>query len=245
MAAAFRLQPLFPLALASVQLPIDSMELMLLIQQAIALRGVSSGNSSEGCAWTGDLNGVWQLHRQAPFASVTRLVLDQAWRYLEGVGFRHNAVALHIQRAWPVLSEPGQVIGRHHHPNAHLSAVLFLNGDGTGRSGHLRLFSSNPCNELVPGLAVGMAGPLDVASEASHQWNAPWFDIAPTPGLLVLFPSSTHHAVTENQDEDDLRCSLAFDLVLTAAETSKDQRADAEYLAPHPSQWMEDASASR
>ena len=104
MAAAFRLQPLFPLALASVQLPIDSMELMLLIQQAIALRGVSSGNSSEGCAWTGDLNGVWQLHQQAPFASVTRLVLDQAWRYLEGVGFRHNAVALHIQRAWPVLS---------------------------------------------------------------------------------------------------------------------------------------------
>lgn len=237
MSAPLLLQPLFPLALARVQLDLEIHELALLIQAVLSLRGGSEGNPTEGCAWTGDLNGVWQLHRQPPFASLSRKVLAQAWRYLGDLGFRREAVALHLQRSWPVISEPGQVIGRHHHPNAHVSAVLFLNGDGSGRSGCLRLFPPHQGNELVPGLAVGTDGPIAAESEAAQFWNAPWFDIAPAPGLLVLFPASTHHAVTQNDDPDDRRCSLAFDLVLTAPEQASGASAMAEYLAPHPSAW--------
>lgn len=231
------LQPLFPLALAKVQLRLDPWDLALLMQEVLTLRGDSDGNPTPGCAWTGDINGIWQLHRQEAFAAISAEVQRQAWAYLQALGFRPAAVALHIQRAWPVVSEPGQVVGRHHHPNANLSAVLYLNGDGSGRSGCLRLFAPRQPNELVPGLAVGHGGPIDATSEAGQRWNAPWLDVAPRAGLLVLFPAGTDHAVTSNDDPEDLRLSLAYDLALTAPVAGPAQPAPPEYLAPHPSQW--------
>ena len=236
---ALTLQPLFPLALATVQLRLDPWDLALLIQEVLALRGFSSGNPTPGCAWTGDINGIWQLHAHPAFAAISAQVEHHAWAYLQELGFEHSAVALHIQRSWPVVSEAGQVVGRHHHPNAHLSAVLYLNGDGSGRCGCLRLFPHRQVNELVPGLAVGHGGPLQNAASASQAWNAPFHDVAPHAGLLVLFPASTDHAVTANEDEEDLRFSLAFDLALTAPIATSSAKAPPEYLAPHPSQWSQ------
>ena len=233
------LQGLFPLALARVQLRLDPWDLALLMQEVLALRGEAEGNPEPGCAWTGDINGIWQLHRLEAFASITAEVQRQAWLYLQELGFQPGQVALHIQRSWPVVSEAGQVVGRHHHPNAHLSAVLYLNGDGSGRSGCLRLFPPRPMNELVPGLAVGHGGPIDTTSSGGQRWNAPWLDVAPQAGLLVFFPAQTDHAVTPNDDCDDLRLSLAFDLALTAPLASADAAAPPEYLAPHPAQWSE------
>ncbi|MEY3751348.1 MAG: hypothetical protein RLZZ186_1767, partial [Cyanobacteriota bacterium] len=211
----------------------------LLMQEVLALRGDAEGNPTPGCAWTGDINGIWQLHRLEAFAAITAEVQRQAWGYLQQLGFRPGSVALHVQRAWPVVSEAGQVVGRHHHPNAHLSAVLYLNGDGSGRSGCLRLFPRQQCNELVPGLAVGHGGPIDHGDAVAMRWNAPWLDVAPQAGLLVLFPANTDHAVTANEDEDDLRLSLAFDLALTAPLAGPDDPAPPEYLAPHPAQWSQ------
>ena len=72
---------------------------------------------------------------------------------------------------------------------------------------------------------------------AAAQWNAPWFDVAPRAGLLVLFPASVDHAVLENQDPDDSRFSISLDLVLTAPRGEGE--AAAEYLAPHPQDWLE------
>ncbi|MFM2081176.1 MAG: hypothetical protein RLZZ124_1076 [Cyanobacteriota bacterium] len=230
------LEPLFPLALAQVQLALDPLDLALLMQDVLALRGEAQGNPEEGCAWTGDLNGVWQVHRLPAFAAITRAVEQHAWAYLQQLGFDPAMVALHIQRAWPVVSEPGQGVGRHHHPNAHLSAIVYLNGDGSGRSGCLRLFPPRQVNELVPGLAVGHGGPIAAGAGAAARWNAPWFDLAPRAGLLLLFPASTDHAVTANEDPDDLRLSLAFDLALSAP-LAPDEQAPPEYLAPHPAQW--------
>ena len=231
------LQALFPLALARVQLRLDPWDLVLLMQEVLALRGDAVGNPNPGCAWTGDINGIWQLHRLEAFAAISAEVQRQAWLYLEQLGFRAGSVALHVQRSWPVVSDEGQVVGRHHHPNAHLSAILYLNGDGSGRSGCLRLFPDRQVNELVPGLAVGHGGPLVVQTPAAQQWNAPWLDVAPQAGLLVLFPARTDHAVTANNDPDDLRLSLAFDLALSAPLAGDGDPAPPEYLAPHPAQW--------
>ena len=230
------LQGLFPLALARVPLRLDPWDLALLMQEVLALRGEAEGNPNEGCAWTGDINGVWQIHRLPAFAAISAEVQRQAWCYLEQLGFDRSQVALHIQRAWPVVSEHGQVVGRHHHPNAHLSALVYLNGDGSGRSGCLRLFPPQQANELVPGLAVGHGGPIQASSPGAMAWNAPWVDVAPEAGLLLLFPARTDHAVTANNDPDDVRLSLAFDLALTAPPAT-DGAAPPEYLAPHPSQW--------
>ena len=228
------LQALFPLALGQVQLASDPLDVALQMQAIRRLQGDACSNPDPDCAWTGDLNGTWQLHRHPDFAPLLRQLLGHAWTFVQELGFQSGEVSLHLQRCWPVVSEPGQAVGRHHHPNAHLSGVYYLNGDGSGRSGCLRLFPPRQSNELVPGLAVGHGGPL--AGEPAARWNAPWFDLAPRAGLLVLFPASVDHAVLENEDEEDTRFSISFDLLLTAPAARRGQ--PPEYLAPHPSDWQ-------
>ncbi|MEX1316409.1 MAG: TIGR02466 family protein [Synechococcaceae cyanobacterium] len=223
---------MFPVALGQVQLQPDPLALAEQLQALHVLRGDADSNPDPGCAWTGDLNGVWQLHRHPAFAPLIATLTGHARGYLEELGFDRRRVALHLQRCWPVLSEPGQVVGRHHHPNAHLSAIYYLSGDGSGRCGCLRLWPCRQLNELVPGLAVGHGGPL-----TPTPWTLPWLDVAPRAGLLLLFPSCIDHAVLPNDDPDDLRCSLSIDFVLTAPPAPMGQ-APPEYLAPHPGQWQ-------
>jgi 5-oxoprolinase (ATP-hydrolysing) subunit B len=235
------IQPLFPVALGQVQLRLDPLELAGQLQALYGLRGEAESNPDHDCAWTGDLNGVWQLHQHPDFAGLVADVSGQAQAYLRQLGFEAERVTLHIQRCWPVLSEPGQVVGRHHHPNAHLSAVLYLSGDGSGRCGCLRFWPHRQVNELVPGMAVGHGGPLTQAPDGARAslesgWTQPWVDVAPRTGLLLLFPSCLDHAVMPNDDEDELRVSISFDFVLTAR---ADDPHPPEYLAPHPNHWRE------
>jgi len=228
---ALQIQPLFPVALGQVQLRPDPLDLARQLQVLLELRGGAESNPDPGCAWTGDLNGVWQLQRHPLFAPLLAEIGSHAQDYLAALGFDLQRVALHIQRCWPVLSEPGQVVGRHHHPNAHLSAVYYLSGDGSGRCGVLRCWPQRQLNELVPGMAVGHGGPC-----AASPWTQPWQDVAPRAGLLLLFPACLDHAVLPNDDDDTLRCSIAVDFALTAVPASPGDTPP-EYLAPHPSQW--------
>jgi uncharacterized protein (TIGR02466 family) len=231
------MSPLFPVALGLVQLASDPLDTALQMQAIRELQGEADSNPDPGCAWTGDLNGVWQLHCHPTFAPLIESLGRHASQYLEELGFERSRLALHIQRCWPVVSEAGQVVGRHHHPNAHLSAVYYLNGDGSGRSGCLRFFPPRQVNELVSGLAVGHDGPIRADAAGAAQWNAPWFDVAPRAGLLVLFPASVDHAVLENDDPNDSRFSISLDLVLTAPQSR--EGTPPEYLAPHPGDWQE------
>ena len=225
------IQPLFPLALGQVQLRPDPLDVAVQLQALLELRGDATSNPDPGCAWTGDLNGVWQLQQHPVFSGLIGELLGHARLYLAQLGFDLSQVALHIQRCWPVLSEPDQVVGRHHHPNAHLSAVYYLSGDGSGDCGCLRFWPQRQLNELVPGMAVGHGGPL-----GPSPWTLPWVDVAPRAGLLLLFPSCLDHAVLPNATGDDLRVSISLDLVLSAA---AGVQPPPEYLAPHPSQWQE------
>jgi len=231
-ASTLAITSLFPLAIAQVHLPVDPLDTAVLMQEILRLRDQARSNPDPGCAWTGDLQGVWQFHRNPACTALRTQVAAEARAYLQGVGYDLSRVALHLQRCWPVVSDPGQVVGRHHHPNAHLSAVYYLNGDGSGRSGSLRLFPRQACNELVPGLAVGHGGPID----PTHPLNSPYWDLAPEAGLLVLFPATTDHAVLANET-DDSRFSISFDLVLSAPRSVTSQDAPPEYLSPHPSSW--------
>jgi uncharacterized protein (TIGR02466 family) len=219
---------LFPLAVARVQLQPDPLDSARLFQQVLHWRGDSIGNPLEGCAWTGDLHGVHQVHRSPDAAWLLAQLRLQVGKYLEDLGFREGGVAVHIQRSWPVVSEPGQLVGRHHHPNAHISAVYHLNGDGSGRCGALRLFNPMALNELVPGMAVGSQGPL----HPDARLNAAHHDIPALAGQLLLFPARLDHGVLENSSEE-VRLSIAFDLVLSAPAGP----CSTEYLPTHPSLW--------
>jgi len=236
------LQPLFPVALGRLQLRPDPLDTALQLQTILELRGTARSNPTPGCAWTGDLNGAWQLHTHPQFQGLMDSIRGAVWHYLEQLGFDRDRLALHVQRCWPVVSDGDQVIGRHHHPNAHISAVYYLNGDGSGRSGCLRFWPHRPPNELVPGLSGGHGGPLAPSPtppppQLLHSWTAPWLDVAPQAGLLLLFPSTLDHAVLPNDDPDDLRVSIALDLCLTSP-PHQDPHQSSEYLAPHPRHWQ-------
>ena len=242
------LQPLFPLALGQVQLAPDPLKTAVLVQEILGLRGEATGNPQEGCAWTGDLHGVGQLHHHPAFAPLLAQLAAEAAAYVAVLGFAPSRVALHLQRAWPVVSEEGQGIGRHHHPNAHLSAIYYLTGDGSGSDGCLRIWAPRQPNELVPGLAVGHGGPITAGDPGAQAWNAPWWDVAPRAGLMVLFPASIDHAVLENGAPEERRVSIAMDFCRTApapegpatvASGVAAGEGEAEYLAPHPSTWLE------
>lgn len=232
------LQPLFPLALGQMQLAPDPLETAVLLQEILRLRGAAQGNPQEGCAWTGDLHGHGQLQHLPAFAPLLARLAQAAATYVEALGFDRRQVALFLQRAWPVVSEEGQGIGRHHHPNAHLSAIYYLTGDGTGASGCLRLWPPRQVNELVPGLAVGHGGPITAGLPGAQAWNAPWWDVAPMAGLLLMFPASVDHGVLENTTAEERRVSIAMDFCLTAP-AQGEGGGEAEYLTPHPSSWCE------
>ena len=121
-----QLHQLFPTVVGTTQLPLDPLQQAACLQALLDGRGEAEGNPSEGCAWTGDLHGVWQLHQDERFQALVQQVNDQVWSYLDSIGFARSQVALHLQRCWPVISDWDQAVGRHHHPNAHLSAVLYL-----------------------------------------------------------------------------------------------------------------------
>lgn len=233
MNTAIQIQPLFPLALGRVQLYPEPLDTAMMLQAVLNLRGVDSSNPDPACAWTGDLHEAWQVHRLPSFSWLRRQVEIHSLAYIKALGFDLQKVGLWIQRSWPVVSEPGQVVGRHHHPTAHLSVVYYINGDGSGSSGSLRLYPPSQPNELVPGLAVGHDGPIHTA----HPLNTPWVDLAPLAGLLVLFPSSTDHAVTANEQEEDFRISVSFDLYLSASLSPVAGAHPPEYLPPHPGHW--------
>ena len=221
--------PLFPGAIATAQLQPDPLDTARLLQQMLLWRGDATGNSQEGCAWTGDLHGLHQFHLCEDAAWLVDQLANQVAIYLKQLGFKPGCLSVHIQRSWPVISDPGQLLGCHHHPNAHLSAVYYLNGDGSGKCGALQLFNPSPLNELIPGMAVGADAPFD----SSAVLNVHQHQIAAQAGLLVLFPAKLEHAVLENLSQNT-RFSISFDLVLTAPPGPT----TAEYLPPHPSLWV-------
>ena len=88
----FQLHQLFPTVVATTQLPLDPLQQASCMQALLRLRGEAEGNPSDGCAWTGDLHGVWQLHQQEPFQALAQRVVDPAWSYLDSLGFERSQV---------------------------------------------------------------------------------------------------------------------------------------------------------
>jgi uncharacterized protein (TIGR02466 family) len=185
-------------------------------------------------AWTGDLHGVAQVHRDRRFAWVVEQVEIHTIAYLKALGIDLNQVDLYIQRAWPVVSRSGQAVGEHCHNTAHVSAVYYISvpNSGSDESGCLVFYDHARMNEVCPGLG---SENTDIIAE----WNPFNQDQAvylPTEGRLLLFPAKQRHAVTMNHTEDD-RLSVSFDIVLTA---KPGQAAGSyEFLTPPPTQWQQ------
>jgi uncharacterized protein (TIGR02466 family) len=188
---------------------------------------------SRGFAWTGDIRGCWQLHKLEAFAWLRSQVERHAIRYARELGVNLAVMGFYFQRAWPVLSRKGEMVGPHSHPNASLSAVYFLRVPGDPeKAGRLQFHNEAGQNSLGRGFAA------DSTRGIAH-WNPLNYQkvsYAPIEGRLVLFPSRQHHSVERNQD-DVLRISISFDIALTCSRHA--DPGQHEFLAPPPEEWEE------
>lgn len=223
----------FPLAVYTEDLADAPQHQKALLETILALEAaVTERRNFPELAWTGDLHGVEQIHRDRRFAWIVQQVEAHTRLYLEALGVDLNQIELYIQRAWPVVSRPQQEVGVHCHNTAHISAVYYVSvpNSGSDQSGCLIFFDTARLNEVSPGLG---SDNTDIIAE----WNLFNQDQAvylPTEGRLIVFPAKQQHGVSINHTEE-LRVSLSFDIVMTAASGKAAGRY--EFLTPPPRQW--------
>jgi uncharacterized protein (TIGR02466 family) len=223
----------FPLAIYYEDLPDAPLHQQSLLDAVLKLENDSTERFNyPEMAWTGDLHGVEQIHRQADFQWIVSQVEQHTVIYLESLGVDLSQVDLYIQRAWPIVSRMGQEVGSHCHNTAHISAVYYVHlpAEADYDPGQLVFFNDARVNEVSPGLGSENTDIVD----NSNDLNQLDVGYAPVAGRLMIFPAKQRHAVTMNESEE-LRISLSFDIVLTA--TSNVSGAY-EFLTPPPGQWQ-------
>ncbi len=193
---------------------------------------VQSGaqRTPENSAWTGDIHNVECVHCDPAFEWITRGVGHHAWEYLRALGHDLDLIDLQIQRAWPVVSNKSQIVSRHAHHSAHLSAVYYVQVPTDGEGGELRFHNEFRPNELSGGLAGDMTKGYIQSNFANFQSAI----YKPIEGRLLIFPAKQVHSVDPHTSEQT-RISMSFDLVLTSR--SDRNPGEHEFLMPPPSQW--------
>lgn len=185
--------------------------------------------TSESSAWTGDIHRVDQLHHVPEFAWLSGEVGRHAYEYLNILGHDLSRIDVHIQRSWPVVSHPGQSVGRHAHHTADLSAVYYISVP-PGNAGSTRFFNDSRQNELCGGLTTAMTSAYSTFNPLNYQSAA----YAPLEGRLLLFPAKQTHDVLANESQGE-RISVSYDLILTSSPGSESD--GYEFLMPPPSVW--------
>ncbi|MEM9815868.1 MAG: TIGR02466 family protein [Cyanobacteria bacterium P01_D01_bin.6] len=185
-------------------------------------------------AWTGDLHGIHHVHLDDRFSWLVQQVETHVVAYLHILGIDLSQVELYIQRAWPVVSRHQQEVGVHCHNTAHISAVYYVSvpQSGTDESGCLAFIDDARQNEVSPGLG---SENTDIISRWT-PFNQDQALYPPVEGRLIIFPARQRHGVTLNHTAD-MRVSVSFDIVLTAA--SGRAAGTYEFLTPPPMLWRQ------
>jgi uncharacterized protein (TIGR02466 family) len=230
----------FPLAIYYEDLPDAATQNPPLLAAILALEAsVQERRNFPEMAWTGDLHGIHQVHLDDRFSWLVQQVETHVVKYLQVLGVDLSKVDLYIQRAWPVVSRHQQEVGVHCHNTAHISVVYYVSVplSGSDESGCLAFIDDARQNEVSPGLG---SENTDVVA----QWTPFNQDQAlypPVEGRLMIFPSRQRHGVTLNHT-DDVRVSVSFDIVLTAAAGSA--AGAYEFLTPPPELWRRFSSVA-
>tara|TARA_R100000781_G_scaffold28239_1_gene20915 strand:- start:1170 stop:1862 length:693 start_codon:yes stop_codon:yes gene_type:complete len=188
---------------------------------------------SEEYTVTGDTVNYYQIAKSPDFSWLNKEVAKYTLKYLEEYGIDVNKVDLHCSKAWPVVCNPDKrrytdlvVIQPHQHLNAHISAVFYLQTD-TEAGGELTLHAS-PTHPIryVP-FAPFLKEARLTNMDAAHY--------TPEKNMLILFPSSLEHEVSEYYGNFK-RYSITYDIIITGKE---DQEGDNEMCVINPKNWLE------
>jgi len=178
------------------------------------------GHTSSIYGFTGDKNHIDKSHLDPRLYWLIRNLKQEVNKYVADFILDNVPYSIYLQRAWPVLLHSGQLIKPHAHNSSDLSAVYYVQTPDISTGGNL-VFST-PVN-LFPSISPCI--------QYKRYFRT---GVSPFSGLLLIFPSSLVHEVTE-YTADAPRYSFSFDLSITQTEeTPIHQR---ENLLPPPSQW--------
>jgi uncharacterized protein (TIGR02466 family) len=223
----------FPLAVYSEDLADAAQHQQALLTTILELEATGyESRAYEGMAWTGDLHGVQQIHLDPRFSWIVAQVEFHVQEYLQALGIDLSNITLFIQRGWPIVARQDQGVGDHVHNTAHVSAVYYVDVPDAemGDPGSLVFLDDARVNEVCPGLGSENTNIVDEA----NYFNQLQVIYPPVAGRLLLFPAKQRHGVTPNET-DQLRVSLSFDIVLTAA--IGEAAGSYEFLMPPVQQW--------
>ena len=172
---------------------------------------------------TGDLlghAGLDQLHRLDPFQWLNRALAEHVSVYLAELLGANHGLAVHIQKAWPVVcARDGGLIAAHTHRNAQLSAVFYVQTEADNPTGALEFQAPDDYFSHV------MAIPFREAAASGGVF-------APRLHRLLLFPSDLRHCVQPYEGASP-RYSVSYDLAVTTASGQ-----GREMQMPHPMDWV-------
>ena len=116
--------------------------------------------------------------------------LDNYWHEIMKVDRR---VPLKITQSWLNFNPKGTHHHLHHHSNSIVSGVLFIQGKG----------------QFTVERGMNHFPMWDLPYTEPTVFNSEKWEVEPSRGQLLLFPSSAKHMVKENKEEEE-RVSLSF-----------------------------------
>ena len=145
--------------------------------------------------------GIKELPTMKKFCDV---VTDRVNETIELMGVK-GPRSIGIQSGWFNLNKKGDYAPEHSHVQSHLSAVIFIKGEG------------KDCGNLV-------LKDIDVRKEMNsfylppiqkdvNNYNNHRYFVVPKPGRFAIFPAHVKHLVEINQTDED-RISIAMDLTI-------------------------------
>ena len=149
--------------------------------------------------------GGWQshgIHDDASFVRYRDFIVEQVTRELRGSVSTGRRIV--VAKMWVNVNPCGSGNLKHQHPLCDLAGVLWVQGEGV-QYGALKI--ENPCAYARANL---IAGVQKVATDCGFRET---YQLAPTEGTMIVFPSDLFHWVETNDSQSD-RISVAFNLKL-------------------------------
>ena len=147
-------------------------------------------------------------------------ILEQAKNYANDVlGYDYKEYK--FSQSWVSLKYPGQHHTIHTHPNSLISGVFYY-GNIKEETPSINFHKS------IGGTNASYISPKINSNKSNSKYTCNNYSINCIPGLLILFPSHLLHSVPLNKT-DNVRCSLAFNMVPTVGFGDEDHLTELKF----------------
>lgn len=131
-------------------------------------------------------------------------------RYVRDILRVSKSIEFYVTHSWLVRNDPGSFIEEHHHHNAILTGVIYLetpsNGNMEDPSGSIAFSKSGDHTTVFP-----PAVNVETRFDQYNIFNSNSWEITPQPGHILIFPAITRHFVHQNTTSEP-RFSLPFNV---------------------------------